>query len=102
MTSRTPPASPALTMLTYRREKYLGCADNDSARDLPALICFKTSWITFRSAGLDANSAAIVKLRSRGNPACTRVESSSVKNRSEEHTSELQSQSNIVCRLLLE
>src|SRR2546430_5071088 len=32
----------------------------------------------------------------------TRVPSSSEPNRSEEHTSELQSQSNLVCRLLLE
>src|SRR2546427_6502902 len=32
----------------------------------------------------------------------TRARSTTVKSRSEEHTSELQSQSNLVCRLLLE
>src|SRR2546427_6294014 len=35
-------------------------------------------------------------------PACCAMPSSAGKRRSEEHTSELQSQSNLVCRLLLE
>src|SRR2546430_7707534 len=34
--------------------------------------------------------------------ACTRPSQRDERNRSEEHTSELQSQSNLVCRLLLE
>src|SRR2546430_3159114 len=38
----------------------------------------------------------------RGSAAPSRVEDSRQSRRSEEHTSELQSQSNLVCRLLLE
>src|SRR2546430_17322588 len=39
---------------------------------------------------------------SAGWPASTRKRSNRFRSRSEEHTSELQSQSNLVCRLLLE
>src|SRR5438309_6005488 len=58
----------------------------------------------FRSIGCSGTRAAIV-LRRTGRPAgertCSRVRSSRW-TRSEEHTSELQSQFHLVCRLLLE
>src|SRR2546430_7922766 len=45
------------------------------------------------------NPTACIKHNASNRSACRR---SAVKTRSEEHTSELQSQSNLVCRLLLE
>src|SRR2546430_13246289 len=50
--------------------------------------------------GLDPKTVEVVS-RS-GNPEPFRETTSTVLGRSEEHTSELQSQSNLVCRLLLE
>src|SRR2546427_9634121 len=51
----------------------------------------------FRSARLESSeSDGLSRFREH------RRESSSIRPRSEEHTSELQSQSNLVCRLLLE
>src|SRR2546427_12621317 len=54
----------------------------------------------FRSGTRQAASAPAPTVRSPARPpACPRAERAP---RSEEHTSELQSQSNLVCRLLLE
>src|SRR2546430_5417520 len=57
----------------------------------------------FRSSPVGCSSTACRK-RGRNAMACWPSRSSSVggSRRSEEHTSELQSQSNLVCRLLLE
>src|SRR2546430_11433427 len=55
----------------------------------------------FRSAAVDVNSAQ-VQLRVTGTCSPGSAIQAVRENRSEEHTSELQSQSNLVCRLLLE
>src|SRR2546427_2294588 len=55
----------------------------------------------FRSPGATSCSAATPHV-ARWNAPCGTVLTSSSSMRSEEHTSELQSQSNLVCRLLLE
>src|SRR2546430_9343932 len=57
------------------------------------------SWATWSATSSSSAS------RTASKPACapaTRSRASAVRDRSEEHTSELQSQSNLVCRLLLE
>src|SRR2546430_3006945 len=51
----------------------------------------------FRSLAWDAT-----KVSGTGTPAARRTRNVTIRSRSEEHTSELQSQSNLVCRLLLE
>src|SRR2546430_11156719 len=59
----------------------------------------------FRSRQFDADSAQGLALRQAvacANPLTENVSPSAGPPRSEEHTSELQSQSNLVCRLLLE
>src|SRR5688572_31094967 len=58
------------------------------------------SCISSRSPGPSARRGAARRCRAR-NPG-PRVLRDSLRPRSEEHTSELQSQSNLVCRLLLE
>src|SRR5688572_32378128 len=75
-------------------------------------VCFDQldRYVELEVAGLDAD-AAIPGLRAHldGCPACREeheslyvLVSGEQAHRSEEHTSELQSQSNLVCRLLLE
>src|SRR5688572_27064781 len=61
------------------------------------------SFPTRRSSDLRASTAARPRFARAASPrAASRAEASSSSTRSEEHTSELQSQSNLVCRLLLE
>src|SRR2546430_9168327 len=60
----------------------------------------------FRSVSVEGGSAyrlgPLVPVRARGVFARSPARGAPVTSRSEEHTSELQSQSNLVCRLLLE
>src|SRR2546430_11344975 len=51
---------------------------------------------------IDDAAIQVVQVRRREPPAVQRHQRPQVGRRSEEHTSELQSQSNLVCRLLLE
>src|SRR2546430_2352777 len=66
---------------------------------LPSVLWMTKSWANVASTGGDCATTAL-------NRACSRMASFvaqyAPKLRSEEHTSELQSQSNLVCRLLLE
>src|SRR5438270_11687409 len=55
-----------------------------------------------RSSAVGPDSAAAWRVPHRATPAATRARNGFQRMRSEEHTSELQSQSNLVCRLLLE
>src|SRR2546427_8725660 len=57
-----------------------------------------TSRATVASRGDSPSAAHRGRARNHSRPCCV----NSVMTRSEEHTSELQSQSNLVCRLLLE
>src|SRR2546427_7312291 len=55
------------------------------------------------SAPVSSTTGSIASARSTSTtPGCPATTGSSTTRRSEEHTSELQSQSNLVCRLLLE
>src|SRR5688572_33143333 len=58
----------------------------------------------FRSRSTWCDTTTRWRRRARSRRACGRAETRSARSlrRSEEHTSELQSQSNLVCRLLLE
>src|SRR2546430_12496696 len=62
---------------------------------LPALRCFHET--NFRREGIVGVRRVVFEVRARTDPG-----EGVIFDRSEEHTSELQSQSNIVCRLLLE
>src|SRR5690606_40289426 len=53
-------------------------------------------------AGGEAGSAALAGVTPRASPAPTPTTAARRRTRSEEHTSELQSRENLVCRLLLE
>src|SRR2546427_8575792 len=58
---------------------------------------------TATQTGTSASSSACTTGSTAGSTtACTAARTSADRRRSEEHTSELQSQSNLVCRLLLE
>src|SRR2546430_17328737 len=61
---------------------------------LPILSCNRARGTVTPTTGFPTSRG-----RATGAPACSNA---SVISRSEEHTSELQSQSNLVCRLLLE
>src|SRR2546430_12205045 len=61
-------------------------------------FCNKTSYVLDLALGLEEKGAAATRGWFRVDPG----QCKSVLQRSEEHTSELQSQSNLVCRLLLE
>src|SRR2546427_1449876 len=52
--------------------------------------------------GLSRNLAGVESAGRRTRPTCGGDRKTAASTRSEEHTSELQSQSNLVCRLLLE
>src|SRR5688572_32541507 len=65
------------------------------------LRIFRNSWKACRKFGNSTTNACIGKPRSPAKKRNGTLRFSS-KRRSEEHTSELQSQSNLVCRLLLE
>src|SRR5256885_11596313 len=56
----------------------------------------------FRSRGLTKRNVTAARTRNRYPAACLRNSAIKNKCRSEEHTSELQSPCNLVCRLLLE
>src|SRR2546427_4369665 len=82
-----------------------------SARQRPVALCLASSRIVFTdSSRARSMKAHVLTMRHsassgsvvRGNPASVSMPSISSESRSEEHTSELQSQSNLVCRLLLE
>src|SRR5205085_11387659 len=67
---------------------------------LPIFTIVRTSWPSWCSSAKVAGAAAEVAEADLGRDVD--VSRSPVHPRSEEHTSELQSQSNLVCRLLLE
>src|SRR5688572_31601462 len=56
----------------------------------------------FRSLGLGVPLPSVRSMRSAGRTRIVTSGRDTLSSRSEEHTSELQSQSNLVCRLLLE
>src|SRR2546430_4904760 len=81
---RRPPRSTLFPYTTLFRSMTNGMVPANTSLMLPSR---RTAWITYRvmpTGGLSSESSHC-----------------STMNRSEEHTSELQSQSNIVCRLLL-
>src|SRR2546427_1309526 len=68
----------------------------------PYTTLFRSRWMPHEFNGpLACTSAGPITPTSR-NPRATRAGHGYRRGRSEEHTSELQSQSNLVCRLLLE
>src|SRR5256886_10358927 len=69
----------------------------DAMRDVIDNRLYVVDTLAFgRESDIDANHVVLVLMTNRVNRLVTAAE------RSEEHTSELQSQSNLVCRLLLE
>src|SRR2546427_6663425 len=86
----TEPARRRLCPIRRSMSPWLRTAvNNDRLSNPPSRICSTDSvaWPYVGAAGVDASSRFWLRARNR---------------RSEEHTSELQSQSNLVCRLLLE
>src|SRR6185503_16898687 len=79
MTSKAPPASPALIMLTYRRLKHLGDLDIDSERVAPPSMPSQTSIRAFLRPPALACDSRILRLRRIGRPASCRMESWRVK-----------------------
>src|SRR5688572_31075121 len=86
---RPPPRSTLFPYTTLFRSEGHACRHSTSAPGLPGRSC----------AGL---SSVLAFSLLAGCCIATRRPSFSLASRSEEHTSELQSQSNLVCRLLLE
>src|SRR2546427_8361343 len=82
---RRPPRSTLFPYTTLFRSRRLPTTTAASARAASRRTC--AAWGTWTCKGARPTSRT---------SSCTRME------RSEEHTSELQSQSNLVCRLLLE
>src|SRR2546430_12582414 len=71
----------------------------------PYTTLFRSAWALVRRPGAGVEQARAVALETPKTPMSLRRTPPWVRersSRSEEHTSELQSQSNIVCRLLLE
>src|SRR2546430_10625240 len=69
------------------------------------LFPYTTLFRSSRRSSISANGTALMSISTSGCSTCSFIRSTSVvppARRSEEHTSELQSQSNLVCRLLLE
>src|SRR5688572_31951773 len=74
-----------------------------SSRRLKSVIAFVVFFEILASSGLRWDIASVYPGRKRMRLLCLALEDfGNLVNRSEEHTSELQSQSNLVCRLLLE
>src|SRR5690606_41307347 len=93
-------ACEVLLMSSEVQEKWMNSAAADSSA-WSATFSFNqystafTSWFVVRSM-------ALMRAASSSEKFCTRLLSTSRAWRSEEHTSELQSRENLVCRLLLE
>ena len=75
MTSRAPPASPALTMLTYSRSKHFGCLANDSLNVMPDSTSSTTSMRAFLRMPGFIWCSRMRRLRRIGRPASCRVDS---------------------------
>src|SRR5205085_12231991 len=100
------PPPPNSTLFPYTT-LFRSSVSSDSPRKiLPTACSAKQTWQSCRALPL----ATIVPFVSATRPASTSSKKASIgcrisvehSDRSEEHTSELQSQSNLVCRLLLE
>src|SRR2546430_11951804 len=89
---RPPPRSTLFPYTTLFRSLPAGCVKKMSARVMPS-SSNRISAPGGRSRGHDGSQSRELPLP---------VDDRSGPDRSEEHTSELQSQSNLVCRLLLE
>src|ERR1035441_173555 len=76
MTARAPDASPARTMLVYRSLKYWGWVPRLSARERPPFKTRRTSRTMKRKLACSVSSAVMLRARSRGTVALSRVESS--------------------------
>src|SRR2546430_4834487 len=93
---RRPPRSTLFPYTTLFRSRYhvlVGSADESLFSSLRLYEALIVSRIVSGSCAASAHLARSVKISAI---------SANVSSRSEEHTSELQSQSNLVCRLLLE
>src|SRR2546427_9622206 len=81
-----------------RSAQWAGCADGDAGPARPYGPCRRTG-----TAGRGAVQGCAGMADSAGTTLLARLRAADAdRPRSEEHTSELQSQSNLVCRLLLE
>src|SRR2546430_10440921 len=96
---RRPPRSTLFPYTTLFRSAWVATAEGDSADAANALDSLER-----HSSALDPFSLGLRALLKVGFAWRFLPESAAVRitQRSEEHTSELQSQSNLVCRLLLE
>src|SRR2546427_2267322 len=100
---RRPPRSPLFPSTTLFRSPAGGsrrrCAQKRRTADVthPA---FEAQLDAYLDGELAAPDAAELEQHLRACPDCSRLEQRRRALRSEEHTSELQSQSNLVCRLL--
>src|SRR2546430_11082320 len=93
-----PPSSPTVTP-GGRNTKYSEFAVGCGTAGSEAISSWTKRWI---SASSTLGGGAVVRAMAPLREPCVIAKSSVLYSRSEEHTSELQSQSNLVCRLLLE
>src|SRR2546430_4833547 len=93
---RRPPRSTLFPYTTLFRSVVVQCADDIAAHDSdPEVLANALRWKI--GAAAESQRAA-----TRLAPMMALLDTWALTSRSEEHTSELQSQSNLVCRLLLE
>src|SRR2546430_5361368 len=92
---RRPPRSTLFPYTTLFRSNLLGPVLVYATLIVPQMIVFE-SFLSFLGLGVQEPHASL------GNLILVGAEEMESAPRSEEHTSELQSQSNLVCRLLLE
>src|SRR5688572_31290069 len=88
------------TLLSIRRKPYF-CRSSLLIRRLPRSTLFPYTTL-FRSPTRSPRTFAVSSSQRPSAPAAFFTSPLPTSSRSEEHTSELQSQSNLVCRLLLE
>src|SRR5688572_30865999 len=91
---RRPPRSTLFPYTTLFRSAGREAVMSATASDSPSELTIAIACPMWRSKAVDCEE--------RSSVTCDASPSSITRMRSEEHTSELQSQSNLVCRLLLE
>src|SRR5206468_7455935 len=96
-----PPAPRYLHSFPTRRSSDLGFAEKQQFTDMKLLIVPDAPWWRTWGRSFDRRVQAAVQ-RARQRAAVLKQREQRAKQRSEEHTSELQSRSDLVCRLLLE
>src|SRR5207302_10144544 len=101
--TRRPPSSTLFPYTTLFRSAFLGAtlAAREMLPQTPSFWVSKFLWIAVAMVGARSAAMTFNRIADRGLDAANPRTATRALRRSEEHTSELQSRENLVCRLLL-